>query len=249
MNLNHRLAMIAEKIPRCSILADIGTDHAFIPIFAVENGLCERALAADLREGPLKMASANIMRRGLENRIETRLGNGLEPISLEESDVFVIAGMGGVLICDILAASKDKARKAGLLLLQANNAVDVLRRWLYENEFEISEEKLTLDMGKLYCLILARWTGMREKKDFFECYVGEKLLEGKDPLLGYLIDKKLRELDVIIEGRERADADKLHKKAERSDLSEITKMEPDALKEIRKKLENLKESIQEQAAD
>ena len=98
LKLNARLEMIAERIPKCRILADVGTDHAYIPIYAVKNGYCRKSLAVDLREGPLGMASANIKRYGLGEFIETRLGNGLEPITLDECDVVVIAGMGGSLI-------------------------------------------------------------------------------------------------------------------------------------------------------
>jgi tRNA (adenine22-N1)-methyltransferase len=97
MKLNKRLMMIAGKIPKCHTLADIGTDHAYIPIYAVKNQLCEKALAADLREGPLKMALENIRRCGTADKIEIRLGNGLEPIIYNEIDVIVVAGMVDLL--------------------------------------------------------------------------------------------------------------------------------------------------------
>lgn len=204
MKLNDRLAEIAKKIPKCSILADIGTDHGYIPIYALENGLCSKALAADLREGPLKMAYANIKKNNMEKSIELRLGNGLEPILLSECDVVVIAGMGGNLIKDILAASSEKARAASLLLLQPNNAVDSLRKWLNENGFEITDESLASDAGKLYNVLNAKWTGKIVKGDSFSYYIGGKLLERKQPLLERYLNKKLRELDVIIEGRSKA---------------------------------------------
>lgn len=208
MKLSERLATIAELIPRCGILSDIGTDHAFIPIFAVENGLCERAIAADLRKGPLEMAEANIRRHGLESRIELRLGNGLEPVRPEECDVIVIAGMGGLLIRDILSSAHEKSNRASLLLLQANNAVDALRKWLYENGYEVLEEKLISDAGKLYSLIKSKWTGVPAIKGEFELYIGERIFEGNDVLLGMYLQKKLKELEVIIEGRSRSDPEK-----------------------------------------
>lgn len=208
MKLNGRLGMIAYKIPHCRTLADVGTDHAYIPIYAVKNALCEKALAADLREGPLKMANANIKRFGLEKSIETRLGSGLEPILLSECDVIVIAGMGGPLIRDILSTSIEKAQKAQLLLLQPNNAPDALRRWLYESGFDIVEEGLASDAGKLYCIMNVKWTGLAVKKDEFTYYIGEKLFAGNDPLLRSYLNKKLKELEVIITGRGRSDQDK-----------------------------------------
>jgi tRNA (adenine22-N1)-methyltransferase len=176
MRLNGRLKMIADRIPQCGILADIGTDHAFIPIYAIKNELCEKALAADLRPGPLKMASNNIKKHGLSDRIETRMGDGLEPILLNECEVIVIAGMGGTLIRDILAGSIEKSQAARILLLQANTAIDTLRRWLYENGFVIEQEHLALDAGKYYVLIESKWTGHPEKKGrIYLIYRGENI--------------------------------------------------------------------------
>lgn len=208
MKLNDRLMMIADKIPHCRTVADVGTDHAYIPIYAVKNTLCDKALAVDLRSGPLKIAYTNIKRYGLENDIETRLGNGLEPILHSECDVIVIAGMGGQLIRDILSASIQKAQKAQLLLLQPNNAADALRKWLYESGFDIVDEMLAMDAGKLYCLISAKWTGMMIKKDEFTYFIGEKLFEGNEHLLQSYLTKKMKELEVIIAGRSRSDPDK-----------------------------------------
>ena len=208
MKLSGRLEAIAELIPKCGILSDIGTDHAYIPIFAVENKLCERALAADLRKGPLEMAEANIRKHSLESRIELRLGNGLEPVRPEECDVIVIAGMGGLLIRDILSAAPEKSNRAALLLLQPNNAVDALRKWLYENGYDILEEKLISDAGKLYCLIKSNWTGVPVSKDEFDIYIGEWIFEGNGELLGKYLHKKLKELEMIIEGRSRSDPEK-----------------------------------------
>lgn len=207
MKLNARLGMITGRIPHCRVLTDIGTDHAYIPIHAAENGLCRKSIAADLREGPLRMAGANIRRHGLENVIETRLGNGLEPILPEECDIIVIAGMGGSLIQEILSSSVEKAKEARLLLLQPNNATDVLRRWLYENGFEIETEALALDAGKLYCLISTKWTGRKAVRDDFDYYAGDILLKSRDPLLQEYIGKKIKELDVVIEGRKKSKAD------------------------------------------
>jgi tRNA (adenine22-N1)-methyltransferase len=230
MKLNERLTMIAANIPNCRILTDVGTDHAYIPIYAVKNYLCEKAIAVDLREGPLNIANKNIKRRGLENSIETRQGNGLEPISLSESDVIVIAGMGGSLIRDILSAATEKVQKARLMLLQPNNAADALRKWLYESGFSIVEEKLALDAGKLYCLICAKWTGSAEKGDEFAYYIGEKLFKGNDPLLQRYLNKKLKELEVIIEGRSRA------QKERNFEASGVTGMDTAVCIEIRNRL-------------
>jgi len=204
MKLNKRLKMIADQIPYCGILTDVGTDHAYIPIYAAKNEICRKALALDLREGPLRIAEKNIKKHGLIDRIETRIGNGLEPVRLDECDVIVIAGMGGFLIKEILSASMEKAKKANLLMLQPNNAVEALRQWLYENGFDIEHEHLTMDSGKLYVAIQSRWTGQPVKKDEFTYYIGEKIFEGNEEYIQKYLKKKLGELEVIIEGRNKS---------------------------------------------
>lgn len=236
MKLNDRLKMIADKIPHCRTLIDVGTDHAYIPIYAMKNGLCEKALAVDLRAGPLKMAYDNIKRVQLENNIETRLGNGLEPILHEECDVIVIAGMGGILIKKILLISFEKVQKAQLLLLQPNNAANVLRKWLYESGFEIVEETLVLDAGKLYCLLSTKWTGRVVEKGHFAYYIGEKLFTGNDPLLRRYLSKKLNELEVIIAGRDRSDP------AKGSEVKGMTGLDTATCIDIRNRLHDYMEN-------
>jgi tRNA (adenine22-N1)-methyltransferase len=232
MKLDGRLKLIVDSIPECTTLVDIGTDHAYIPIHAVRQGKCERALAADLRPGPLRMAQANIIRYGMQDVIETRLGDGLEPIRAEECEVIVIAGMGGPLIRKILSDSPEKVQKARRLLLQANNAVDALRRWLYQNGFEISSEKLAEDSGKLYCLIEAVWTGTAIFRDDYDCYIGEKVFDGNETLLERYLGKKLGELETIISGRARANQDKLRKTEDDTSMdTETCKMIRDRLRE------------------
>ena len=222
MKLNNRLRTIAAEIPYCQTLADIGTDHGYIPIYAVKNRICRKALASDLRIGPLEKANENIRRYVAEGQVETRLGNGLEPILHSECDVIVISGMGGLLIKDILSKSFDKAKQAELLLLQPNNAADALRKWLSENGFDILAENLALDAGKIYCVISAKWTGSTAKKDDFSYYVGENLLTSGNPLLTAYLEKKLKELDTIITGREKAKPDKVRRAPAPNDMDTET---------------------------
>lgn len=191
MELKGRLRLIADKVPACRITADIGTDHAYIPIHLVRNRICEAAVAADVRKGPLRSADENIRLYGLQERIITRMGNGLEPIRADELDAVVIAGMGGQLIAEILEAGREKAEKAGTLVLQPMNAPEVLRYWLYMNGFSILDEELVQESGKLYNVICAHWTGEVRQVPEIYLHIGEKLFEKCDPLLTSLMDKKL----------------------------------------------------------
>ena len=98
-------------IPQCDTLCDIGTDHALIPAYALLNKRCRRAIATDMRKGPLVQAKQTLKAYNLQSIMDLRLGNGLEAISMDEADVIVIAGMGGVLITELMGNQLDKAKK------------------------------------------------------------------------------------------------------------------------------------------
>ena len=107
MQLEGRLKLIAELVPECEVLADVGTDHGYIPIYCVQNGMCNRAIAMDVNPLPLDRADAHIKKYDLDKFISTRLSDGVQQLSPDEADVIVIAGMGGQLIMNILDAGAD----------------------------------------------------------------------------------------------------------------------------------------------
>lgn len=197
MKLKGRLKLIAKKIPRCITICDIGTDHGYIPIYCILKGICERAVATDVRKGPLLIAQENIKRYGLDENIETRLGDGLEPVAEVEADVIVIAGMGGILIRDILKRDYEKAKKA-LLILQPMNAPEALREWLYSEGFEIVDEELAKEGSKFYNVISVKWTGISRQLDEIYYHIGEKLIQKPDPLAEEFIKKRLGQIDRIL---------------------------------------------------
>ena len=196
MELKGRLKLIADKVPKCTIVNDIGTDHAFIPVYLVKKGVCKKAIAVDVRQGPLLAASDNIKHFKLQEVIETRLGDGLEPISIEEADVIVIAGMGGILIKDILGREMDKAKAANTLVLQPMNSIEILREWLYEKGFIIYDEELVDEGEKVYNVINAKWSGSMEPHEVIDYFIGPLLVKKKDQLLRRILNKKV----VLIEG-------------------------------------------------
>ena len=204
MQLKGRLLAIAEKIPQCDILADIGTDHAYIPVYAVKNSLCRKAIASDVKSGPVEIAARNIKRYGLSELIDTRHGSGIETINDDELDVIVIAGMGGMLIQDIICSNLDKAKKAGLFVLQPMNCVEDLRKWLYSNGFDIIDETLAQETIKIYNIILTRWDGNTRHVDDYDCFIGLKLMERKDDIFRVYIEKKLGVIEKKINGMKKA---------------------------------------------
>lgn len=220
MELPGRLKLISHMVPECNIVSDIGTDHAYIPIYLVNNKKCKRAIASDIRPGPINIAKANIEEYGLSANIETRVGNGIDTIEDHEVDVIIIAGMGGVIIKDILERGIDKAKKANALILQPMTAVEVLHEWLCSNGFEVYDEKLVREENKIYDVIAARWTGKILSKDILYYYIGEKLFENKDPLLKIHIQNKINQLDKIISQMENMKEKDSNKRKEYINLRE-----------------------------
>lgn len=198
MDLKGRLGLIAAKVKNCNVMCDIGTDHGYIPIAVVENSICNKAIAADVKQGPLDAASANIELYGLKDKIETRLGNGLAPIKNNEVDAIVIAGMGGILIRDILLNDFEKVKRVEQLVLQPMNAIEALREWLYQSGFEIYDEELAQEGDKFYTVISAKWTGAIDKHEMFNYYIGEKLIKRGGEIFTSFIKKKLELSEKIL---------------------------------------------------
>lgn len=201
MILKGRLKLIYDMLPRCGTLSDIGTDHALIPAYAILNGLCSRAIACDINSGPLERAYRTITQYGLESKMELRLGNGLEPVRSDEADGIVIAGMGGILITELLQDSMEKACKASYILLQPMVGQEVIRPFLWRNGFEVIDEGLAQEGEKLYQAMLIKHTGrVRDSRDCVYEIIGEKLIEKRDPLLSLWLRDRIKKQKKIVSG-------------------------------------------------
>ncbi|MBQ3265618.1 MAG: SAM-dependent methyltransferase [Ruminococcus sp.] len=174
-----RLHLCADMVRRGSRLADIGTDHGYLPIALCLEGKIPSALACDINPMPLKSAQENIARYGLSNKIQTRLSDGLKAVRPEETNDIAIAGMGGELIRDILASAewvKDETKK---LILQPMTHHEDLVLWLYENGFMITAQKAAFDEGKYYTALSACYTGEKRTHSLSFAVVGMLDLEEK----------------------------------------------------------------------
>lgn len=192
-----RLDMIISHISKRTV-ADVGTDHAYIPITLADNDLADKIIATDINKGPLNSARKNVVACKNNDRIELRLGPGLEPIKVGECDEIIIAGMGGELIAKILDNSMEVAQKAECLLLQPMTQQDSLRRYLSENSFEIVDEDIEIEGFKVYNLIIARYGGKTEFSDEFSLHLPEYLYHHKN--FSKLLAKKKREFTKILSG-------------------------------------------------
>ena len=200
LNLNPRLKKIAELVPPNFCTADIGTDHAYIPIALVKNGITPRAIASDIKKGPIARADANIRAHGLEKEIETRLGAGLTTLNeTDNTEVIIIAGMGGILISDILEASQNIVRNSKLLILQPMTAVTELRHYLSQNQYEIFAEYLEAEEEKIYNIIVAKPNG-NTPYTLSELYLGKDLDKTSPILVERYINTVIAKLNKRIEG-------------------------------------------------
>ena len=147
-----RLYAIASMVPQGAFFADVGTDHAYLPIYLAENNLIFHAVAADINRGPLLRAKGNIKKYNLEEKIDTCLSDGFEELDGNSFDTASIAGMGGILIARIL----EKAPRGKLYILQPMRDAHFLRAYLSSNGFELVDEKLAEEGNKIYTVIAVR---------------------------------------------------------------------------------------------
>lgn len=156
MNISERLKIIASFIKKDSVLADIGTDHAYLPIYALKQGSIHRAICGDVSKGPLRMAQKHVREKGLEDKIALRLGDGLDVIRPDDRvDCVTICGMGGFLISEILDEGKERLLPVKRLILQPNNGEELVRRWLMENNWELISERILEEEGHIYEILVA----------------------------------------------------------------------------------------------
>lgn len=155
MNLSKRLNLIISMVPECDTIADIGTDHGFVPISLVESGRAKHAVASDIVPGPVERALSHVREHQLTDRISVRQGPGLSTLSVGEADCIVIAGMGGLLMAEILDADFETAKSAKTLILSPHTEIPALRLYLSKYGFRIVEEEMVKEDGKFYVVMKA----------------------------------------------------------------------------------------------
>ncbi len=153
--LSERLKTIADLIPYEETMADIGTDHGFLPVYLIETGRSPNAIATDISEGSLQKAIDLAKGKKLDNMLSTRRGDGLDVIGKAEVDNVIIAGMGGILISDILGKDIEKAKSFKRLILQPRSKIGFLRKWLRDHNFTVERETLVKELDKICEIIVA----------------------------------------------------------------------------------------------
>jgi len=210
LTLTSRLQLLADWVPQGAAFADIGTDHAYLPVWLVVNGRVSHAIASDLRKGPLQRARETGRTYGAEG-IDYRLGSGLDTVQPHEADTIAIAGMGGENIASILSAAPWTADGHHTLLLAPHTKAEQLRRYLMEHGYAILREALVRDRGTLYPVMEVTAGEMTLTEG--QIWGGAKLL--RDPLGERYIIERIIRLQGAVAGSNRSERPEDKEKADR----------------------------------
>ncbi len=196
-----RLLTAASFVRKGAVVADVGTDHAYLPIYLVTAGVAERAVASDINAGPLSRAEANVQRFGLSEKIALRLTPGLVGIDVFAPTDILICGMGGELIASILEAAEFVRSPDVRLILQPMTSVRELRLWLAANGFAVTEERFAAEKEKLYVVLCATYNGAPYALSGVDSYVGVGV---SDPLFGEWIRRQIAAIGKQVNGLAKA---------------------------------------------
>jgi tRNA (adenine22-N1)-methyltransferase len=206
VKLTARLGAAAALVPGSTSIADIGTDHGYIPVYLCSEGICSHAIAADIVPGPLQAAICHVRDAGLAQRIDCRLGDGLTCVAPHEVGGAVFCGMGGSLMIKILQASPAVWASLHFLVLQPQSDSGALRRFLYESAWHIDEETLLTEDGRLY-EILRAVPGKRQLLPDWLYELGPVNWQRRDSLLQRRIDLLIGQKKHIVQGMAKSRTD------------------------------------------
>ncbi len=196
MQLSTRLMAVAEMAAGAVRLADIGTDHGYVPIYLALYRNLEYAVAMDVNPGPLERAREHIRQYGLEEKIITRLSDGAAELLPGEADTVVLAGMGGQLMIRILTEGEARLQGVGTFVLQPQSEIESVRRFLHRQGYRIVQEDMVKDDGKFYPLMKARRQEAEPWEDV-EYRYGRHLIRSRNRVLAEFLDREERILDEI----------------------------------------------------
>ena len=207
--LSIRLKKIYDIMPECNCFADIGTDHAYLPVYMCAMGKCKTAIASDIVSGPLERANATILKFGMSDKISVRLGPGVSTLSSDEADVVSIAGMGGLIIAQILEQGRYVLKNATKIIVQPMTAVEDLREYLYKNNWNIEQEYLVKENDKLYNIlsISSSDSNTAFEPGDIDIFIGRHLIEDKPDLYNEYLERKIFKLDKMIAGLKKSSSE------------------------------------------
>ena len=191
-----RIQKIAEMVQPGMVVADIGTDHAFLPILLIQNGTAEKVYACDIGEGPLKQAEANIAKEGLQDQIICVLSDGFEHVP-EDTEAAVLAGMGYYTAADILDDAKERLPGLKQILVEVNRNVKEMRQWISDRCYTIDDEECVCDKG-FYYIIISFTAKPHEPYSKQQILCGPVLMQKQTETYKAYCRKQISRLDLVI---------------------------------------------------
>ena len=196
VKISDRLKTAASLIREGAVLADVGTDHGYVPIYLLEQKKIKSAIAMDINKGPLERAREHIHLYGMDAYIQTRLSDGVAALEKGEADSILVAGMGGGLVMHILEEGKDICQAAGELILQPQSELCSVREYLAENGYVTEAERMVFEDGKYYPMMKAR-KGRESYVREIDYRFGKGLLEEKNQVLYQFLLKEQKSLETV----------------------------------------------------
>ncbi|MDR1702686.1 MAG: class I SAM-dependent methyltransferase [Sporomusaceae bacterium] len=193
MKLDNRLKAVAAMVPPGKTIADIGTDHAYLPVCLLQKGLIKAAIAGDLKCGPCQAAQRTVREAALFEYIQIRQGDGLQVVAPGEAEVLIIAGMGGSSIAGILSARPKITAAFERIIVQPMTGAALVRQYFRQNGWQIVAEDLVADETKIYQIIAAE-KGLPSEFDVILDEIGELNWQNRHPLLKNLLLKEMTHL-------------------------------------------------------
>lgn len=211
IKLSKRLQAVADLVTHGNTICDVGTDHGYVPIYLLENGISTHALAMDVNPGPLQRAREHIRAQGLSEYIETRLSDGLAAMESGEADTVVMAGMGGGLMIRILQAGESVLAQTKELILQPQSDVRQVRIYLRTHGYRIDAEDMVREDGKYYVMFRCRRADMDDRQETltperqtaYDRY-GELLIKADHPVLREYLQREERLVQEVCTALEQA---------------------------------------------
>lgn len=218
LNLSERMLMAARMVRNGKAVADIGTDHAYLPAYLILSDISPKALACDVRKGPLENAKKTVEHYGIEDKITLRLSDGFDEIEPFEADDFIMCGMGGTLMEQLVSRTQWLKNPEKRIIVQPQSHAEDIRRFFVKNGFEILFEDACIDGGKLYCAMAAEYTGKITSKPISYIYSGElsKCRKKEAKLFLENINSRLKK---------KLEAEKIHGSSETSEYFENVTLE------------------------
>ena len=223
LQISERLFAIAESLPKNAIVCDVGSDHGYLPLYLLSSQRCRKVIVTDLNEMPLQRAKEALLAAGFQNQCDFYLTDGIEAILDQSPDVYVIAGMGGETIAEIIRAGGDVTPET--LILQPMTGAEKLRKYLCDNGFDIIDGGICEAQDKLYQCMVCTYTGAPYTLTQAELELGRENIEREhSPLFLQMLERLIKKTERAIEGRRLRGLDS-------SELSELLSQLKDIEKE------------------